>query len=55
MTSRPKIAFQGERGANSDEACRDHFPGYDPAPYAAFIVSEPNRDVLRKGCWPTHG
>jgi prephenate dehydratase len=36
MTSRPKIAFQGERGANSDEACRDHFPGYDPAPYPVF-------------------
>ena len=26
MTSRPKIAFQGEPGANSDEACRDAFP-----------------------------
>jgi len=36
MTSRPKIAFQGEPGANSDEACRAHFPAYEPAPYAVF-------------------
>jgi prephenate dehydratase len=36
MTSRPKIAFQGEPGANSDEACREHFPSYEPAPYAVF-------------------
>jgi prephenate dehydratase len=34
--SRPKIAFQGEPGANSDEACREHFPAYEPAPYAVF-------------------
>ncbi len=31
-----KIAFQGEPGANSDEACRTHFPDYEPAPYATF-------------------
>jgi prephenate dehydratase len=36
MTSRPKIAFQGEPGANSDEACRAHFPDYQPAPHATF-------------------
>jgi len=36
MTSRPKIAFQGEPGANSDEACREHYPDYEPAPYAVF-------------------
>jgi prephenate dehydratase len=36
MTSRPKIAFQGEPGANSDEACRTHFPAYEPVPYAVF-------------------
>jgi prephenate dehydratase len=36
MTSRPKIAFQGEPGANSDEACRTHFPEYEPVPYAVF-------------------
>ena len=36
MTTRPKIAFQGEPGANSDEACRTHFPEYEPVPYAVF-------------------
>ena len=36
MTSRPKIAFQGEPGANSDEACREHFPAYEPVPYPVF-------------------
>ena len=36
MTTRPKIAFQGEPGANSDEACREHFPDYEPAPYPVF-------------------
>ena len=33
---RPKIAFQGEPGANSDEACRSFFPDHIPAPYAVF-------------------
>jgi prephenate dehydratase len=36
MTVRPKIAFQGEPGANSDEACREHYPDYEPTPYAVF-------------------
>jgi len=36
LTGRPKIAFQGEPGANSDEACREHYPAYEPAPYAVF-------------------
>jgi prephenate dehydratase len=36
MTDRPKIAFQGEPGANSDEACRTHFPTYEPVPYPVF-------------------
>ena len=31
-----KIAFQGEPGANSDEACRTHYPDYEPAPYPTF-------------------
>jgi prephenate dehydratase len=31
-----KIAFQGEPGANSDEACRDYYPGYRPVPHVAF-------------------
>jgi prephenate dehydratase len=36
MTSKPRIAFQGDPGANSDEACRAYFPGYEPVPHAAF-------------------
>jgi prephenate dehydratase len=36
VTERPKIAFQGEPGANSDEACREHFPAYEPVPYPVF-------------------
>ena len=36
MSTKPKIAFQGERGANSDEACREHYPAYEPTPYALF-------------------
>jgi prephenate dehydratase len=36
MTPRPRIAFQGEPGANSDEACRAHFPDHVPVPHAAF-------------------
>jgi prephenate dehydratase len=34
--SRPKMAFQGELGANSDEACRTYFPDYEPVPCATF-------------------
>jgi prephenate dehydratase len=34
--SRPKIAFQGELGANSDEACRTHFPGHEPMACTTF-------------------
>ncbi len=36
MSEKPKIAFQGEPGANSDEACREHYPDYEPTPYAVF-------------------
>ena len=36
MTGRPRIAFQGDPGANSDEACRAYFPAYEPVPHAAF-------------------
>jgi prephenate dehydratase len=36
MTARPRIAFQGEPGANSDEACRAYFPSHQPVPHAAF-------------------
>ena len=31
-----KIAFQGEIGANSDEACRTYFPDYEPLPCPTF-------------------
>ncbi|MHB8528218.1 MAG: prephenate dehydratase [Caulobacteraceae bacterium] len=34
--TRPRIAFQGEAGANSDEACRTFFPDHEPIPHAAF-------------------
>jgi len=34
--SRAKIAFQGELGANSDEACRTHFPDHEPLACATF-------------------
>jgi prephenate dehydratase len=33
---KPKIAFQGEPGANGDEACRTHFPDHEPLPCATF-------------------
>ena len=36
MTKTLKIAFQGEPGANSDEASRTFFPGYEPRPCATF-------------------
>ena len=36
MSTKPRIAFQGERGANSDEACREHYPAYEPTPYDVF-------------------
>jgi prephenate dehydratase len=31
-----RIAFQGEPGANSDEACRSYFPDHEPVPHVAF-------------------
>ena len=36
MSVRDKIAFQGEPGANSDEACRTYFPDLEPRPCATF-------------------
>lgn len=33
---KPRIAFQGEPGANGDEACRTHFPDYEPLACATF-------------------
>ncbi len=41
-----KIAFQGERGANSDTACRNVFPQMEPIPCATF---EDAFDVLKGG------
>jgi prephenate dehydratase len=34
--TRKRIAFQGELGANSHEACQAAFPDYEPAPYDTF-------------------
>ncbi|MBY6243511.1 prephenate dehydratase [Methylosinus sp. Sm6] len=36
MTKKPKIAYQGEPGANSDIACRDAYPQLEPLPCASF-------------------
>jgi prephenate dehydratase len=36
MTKPPRIAFQGELGANSHEACTAAFPDYEAVPYATF-------------------
>src|SRR5471032_2317411 len=36
MAANQKIAFQGELGANSHEACVTHFPDYEPSPCATF-------------------
>jgi len=33
---RANISFQGEKGANSDSACRDMFPDMEPLPCATF-------------------
>ena len=35
MTTK-RISYQGERGSNSDEMCRTHFPNYEPYPCATF-------------------
>ncbi|WP_334161032.1 prephenate dehydratase [Phenylobacterium sp.] len=34
--SKGRIAFQGELGANSHEACAQHFPAYEAVPHASF-------------------
>ncbi|WP_239308878.1 MULTISPECIES: prephenate dehydratase [unclassified Frankia] len=33
---RKKVAFQGELGANSHQACRDVYPDYEPVPFQTF-------------------
>ncbi len=49
MTDKPKIAFQGERGSNSDEACRAYFPDYQPYPCATF---EEAFEAMKTGVCP---
>ena len=46
MTTLPKIAFQGEPGANSHEACREHFPDHEARPYPTF---EEAFDAIKSG------
>ncbi len=46
MTAPLKIAFQGEPGANGHEACRSHFPDYEPYPCATF---EDAFDAVKSG------
>jgi prephenate dehydratase len=41
-----RIAFQGALGANSDEACRTYFPGFEPVPHATF---EDAFEAIRSG------
>ncbi len=36
MSQNPKIAFQGEPGANSHLACQEAYPGHEPLPCATF-------------------
>ena len=36
MTSRQKIVFQGEPGANSHIACREVYPDFAAVPCATF-------------------
>ncbi|MDP1962586.1 MAG: prephenate dehydratase domain-containing protein, partial [Reyranella sp.] len=46
MSPLPKIAFQGEPGANSHEACRTYFPNHEAAPYPTF---EEAFDAVKSG------
>ena len=46
MSPLPKIAFQGEPGANSHEACRTYFPDHEAAPYPTF---EEAFDAVKSG------
>jgi prephenate dehydratase len=36
VTSKPKIAFQGEPGSFSNEACKTYYPDHEPTPFADF-------------------
>jgi prephenate dehydratase len=44
--SKGRIAFQGELGANSHEACAAHFPDFEAAPHASF---EDAFEAIKKG------
>lgn len=44
--TRPRIAFQGELGSNSDEACRAYFSEHEPIPCATF---EDAFEAIRSG------
>jgi prephenate dehydratase len=44
--TRQRIAFQGELGANSHEACSTHFPDMEPVPHASF---EDAFDAVKSG------
>ncbi len=46
MSILKKIAFQGEPGANSHEACRTYFPDYEAVPCATF---EEAFEAIRSG------
>ena len=46
MTGKPKIAFQGERGANSEEASRDYYPDHEPLACPTF---EDAFEAIRNG------
>src|SRR5690349_17941626 len=36
MTAQPRIAYQGEPGANSDMVCKEHYPDWEAVPCASF-------------------
>ena len=46
MSDKPKIAFQGEPGANSHEAALDYYPDYEPMACATF---EDAFEAIRNG------
>ena len=46
--SKGRIAFQGELGANSHEACSQFFPDYEPVPYPSF---EDAFEGVKSGDW----
>jgi prephenate dehydratase len=48
MSTKKKIVYQGEPGANSDTAAREAYPGYTPVPCATFedaLAAVANKDA----------